>query len=80
MFESLRQIIDASRERYQIRERVQRQLLLPANAQVHVRELHSGGSVQTVITVIEPESIRRYRILKASADITVADLRTPLSD
>ncbi|HMF79409.1 MAG TPA: hypothetical protein VK604_27355 [Bryobacteraceae bacterium] len=79
MFEALQEIIKASRERCEVCERVQRQLSLPATAHVHVRELQSGSSIQTVITVIEPESIRKYRIAKAPAAITEADVQMLLA-
>lgn len=79
MFEPLQQIIQASKQRVAVRERVQRQWSIPANAQVHVREQFVDSSVQTIITVIEPESIRSYRILKAPGAITAADLLTPLA-
>jgi hypothetical protein len=79
MFELLQQIIKASRERCEVCERVQRQLSLPPGAHVHVREEDSNNSVQTVITVIELESIRKYRIAKASADITEEDVRMLLA-
>jgi hypothetical protein len=75
MFELLQQIISASKKRNEVCERVQRQLSLPPSAHVHVREEDSSDSVQTVITVIEPESIRKYRIAKASAAITEEDVR-----
>ena len=60
-------------------ERVQRQLSLPPSAHVHVREEDSTDSVQTVITIIETESIRKYQIAKASADITEEDVRMLLA-
>jgi hypothetical protein len=79
MFELLQQIIKSSRERCEVCERVQRQLSLPPTAHVHVREEDFSNSIQTVITVIEPESIRKYRIAKASADITDEDVRRLLA-
>jgi hypothetical protein len=79
MFELLQQIIKSSRERSDVCERVQRQLSLPPSAHVHVREEDSGAFVQTVITVIESESIHKYRIAKASADISDEDIRRLLN-
>ena len=75
MFEALQQIIKASKERHEVSQRIQRQLSLAANAHVHVREVDSGGSIQTVITIIEPESMRKYSIPKPSVDITEADVQ-----
>jgi hypothetical protein len=79
MFELLQQIIKSSRQRCEVCERVQRQLSLPPSAHVHVREEDSTDSVQTVITIIETESIRKYRIAKAYAEITEEDVRMLLA-
>jgi hypothetical protein len=80
MFELLQQIIKSSRERCEVCERVQRQLSLPPSAHVHVREEDASDCVQTVITVIETDSIHKYRIAKASADITEEDIRMLLAN
>jgi hypothetical protein len=79
MFELLQQNIKSSRERSEVCKRVQRQLSLPPNTHVHVREEDSGASIQMVITVIESKSIHKYWIAKASADISDEDIRRLLN-
>jgi hypothetical protein len=75
VFELLRQIVKASRERCEVSERVHRELSLSADTVVHVREVQCSESVETIITVLEPDNIRKYSIAKASADITGSELR-----
>ena len=74
MFEVLRQIVKGSRERFELSERIHRQMSLPPDTVVHVREVESGQSIETFITVLDSDHIRKYSIAKAPGDINEADL------
>jgi len=46
---------------------------------VHIREVESGQSIETCITVLDADNIRRYSIAKAPGDINEVDLRNLLA-
>jgi hypothetical protein len=79
MFAVLRQIVKACKERTELSERIHREMSLPSGTVVHIREVESGQSIETCITVLDADNIRRYSIAKSPGDINEVDLRNLLS-